>query len=203
MLLPLLPLLLLPLSVSWLSAQEASLDCSNIATAQTQPVRGPAGLSAVVKVATGDDHSKDSHDCMAEYTLVVQPVGSGPPVIADILSSDGDWGRKLAVRLDGFSADGKQVFGTLAEGGYTPAAMVFSYHASNQHVDLLDLKKALKQIAAAKCGMSATVAGTTDSGAIVLESGPATSCGTRWLLDPASGASHRLPQGQSVHALFR
>jgi hypothetical protein len=196
-------LLLLLLSVSLLSAQEASLDCSNIATAQTQPVRGPAGVSAVVKVATEDDHSKDSHDCMAEYKLVVQPAGSGQPVISDILSSDGDWGRKVSVRLDGFSSDGKQVFGILSEGGHTPATIVFNYHADDQQVELHNMNKALQQIAAAKCGMSATVAGTTDSGAIVLESSRATQCGTRWLFDPASHGLHRLPLGQSVHALFR
>lgn len=174
------------------------MDCSNSATTQTQSVSGPAGSTAVVKISAEDDHSKDSHDCMAEYKLVVQPA-SGAPVIADLLSSDGDWGRKLSVHLDGFSPDGKRVFGTLSE---TPVAMVFDYHTTDQRVDLLDLKKALKQMAAAKCGTSAAVAGTTDSGAIVLESIPATQCKTRWLFDPATKMLHRLPQGQAVRALF-
>ncbi len=177
------------------------MDCSNPATAQTQSVTGPAGLSAVVKVSAEDDHSKDSHNCMAEYKLVVQPA-SGAPVIADLLSSDGDWGRKLSVHLDGFSPDGKRVFGTLSEGGPTPVDMVFDYHTTDQHVKLLDMKKALKQMAAAKCGTSAAVAGTTDSGAIVLESIPATQCGTRWVFDPAAKTLHRVPQGQAFRALF-
>jgi hypothetical protein len=156
----------------------------------------------MVKISAADDRSKDSHDCMAEYKLVVQPAGAAP-VSTDILSSDGDWGRKLKVRLDGFSLNGKQVFGILSEGGRAPSAMIFRYRSADQPVELLDLKQALKQMAAAKCGTSAAIAGTTDSGAIVLESVPTTQCGIRWVLDPASQALRRLPQGQSVHALFK
>jgi hypothetical protein len=195
-------LLLLLLSASLLSAQEASLECSNTATAQTPSVRGPAGLTAIVKISAEDDHSKDSHDCMAEYKLVVQPAGAAS-VSTDILSSDGEWGRKLKVHLEGFSPDGKQAFGILSEGGRAPSSMIFRYRSADQPVELLDLRKALKQMAAAKCGTSAAVAGTTDSGAIVLESEPATQCGIRWLFDPASQALRRLSQGQSIHALFK
>jgi hypothetical protein len=194
-------LLLLLLSASLLSAQEASLECSNPATAQTPSVRGPAGMTAIVKISTKDDSSKDSHDCMAEYRLVIQP-SAGAPVIADFLSSDGDWGRKLTARLDGFSPDGKQVFGILSEGGRTPTAMVFNYHGADQQVELLDMKRALKQMAAAKCGTSAAVAGTTDSGAIVLESNPASQCAIRWLFDPATKISRRLSESLSVHVLY-
>ena len=190
------------LDASLLFAQEASLDCSAIAAAQTQPLRGPAGLTALVKISAEDDHSKDSHDCMAEYKLVVQPQGRAA-VITDILSSDGDWGRKLHARLDGFSLDGKQVFGILSEAGPGPSAMIFRYHTASQQIELLDLKKALKQMAAAKCAGAAAVVGTTDSGSIVVESTPRSQCGISWLFDPASQTLRRLPQSQSVHTLFK
>ena len=156
----------------------------------------------MVKISAEDDHSKDSHDCMAEYKLVIQPAGAAP-VSTDILSSDGDWGRKVSVHLAGFSSDGKQVFGILSEGGRAPSTMIFRYHSADQPVELLDLKKALKQMAAAKCGTSAAVSGTTDSGAIVLESAPATQCSTHWLLDPATNSVHQLGPGKSVQALFK
>lgn len=81
--------------------------------------------------------------------------------------------------------------------------MVFDYHAAGQSVDLLDLKEALKQMATAKCGRSAAVAGITGSGAVILESNPATQCATRWLLDPATKTWRPLPRSQSVHALFK
>ncbi len=196
-------LIALLFSASLLLVQGASLDCSNAAVTQTQPIRGPAGETAQVKLSTHDDASKDSHDCMADYQLVVQPAAGGAPVITDFLSSDRDWGRKLSVHLAGFSEDGKRVFGILAEGGSTPATMVFDYHASNQSVELLDMATALKQMAAAKCGRSAAIAGTTDSGAVVLESNPASQCRIRWLFDPAVKRFRRLTGDQPVHGLFK
>jgi hypothetical protein len=196
-------LVLLLLSASLLAAQDASLDCSNAATAQTQAVHGPAGVTALVRISTEDDHSKDSHECMADYKLVIQSAGAGAPVITDFLSSDGDWGRKLSVHLDGFSKDGKRVFGILAEGGSTPGTMVFEYHGSNQSVELLDMASALKQMAAARCGTSAVIAGTTESGAVVLQSSPTSQCRIRWLFDPAIKGFRRLAGDQAVQSLFK
>jgi hypothetical protein len=196
------PLMVLLFSASLLVAQDATLDCSNSGSSQTRTVRGPAGDFAQVKVSTRDDASKDSHHCMADYQLIVQPANGSAPLTADFLSSDGDWSRTISVQLDGFSADGNRVFGTLLEGGHTPVAMVFDYH-SGQSVELLDIKKALKQMTAAKCGMSAAVAGTADSGAVVLESNPATQCGTRWVFDSASKTWHPFSRSQSVHTLSK
>jgi hypothetical protein len=197
-------MLMLPLlSASLVFAQDVSLDCSNAVTVETQLVRGPAGETARVQASTHDDSSKDSHDCMADYQLMIQPAHGGVPVTTDFLSSDGDWGRKLSVHLDGFSGDGNRIFGTLMEGGTTPTAMVFDYHATGQSVELLDIKEAIKRMAAAKCGASAAVAGTTDSGAVVPETNPATQCGTRWSFDPATKIWHPLSRNQSVHMLFK
>jgi hypothetical protein len=39
-----------------LSAQQASMECANLATVQTEALRGPAGTIAVLKVSTEDDH---------------------------------------------------------------------------------------------------------------------------------------------------
>src|SRR5260370_27405237 len=95
---------------SLLSAQETSVECTNPRSAQTPAVRGPAGVSAVLKVSGVDDHSKNSHDCMAQYQLSVLPDGGGEAVVADILTSYGEWGRKPSLPLDGFTQDGNQVF---------------------------------------------------------------------------------------------
>lgn len=89
-------LMVLLFSVPLFLAQDASLDCSNAATTQTQAIRGPAGETALVKASTHDDASKDSHDCMADYELIVHPANGGPPVATEFLSSDGDWGRKIS-----------------------------------------------------------------------------------------------------------
>jgi hypothetical protein len=190
-------------AASLLSAQEASMQCSNIATAQTQAVGGPAGVAAVLKVSSGDDHSKNSHDCLADYQLLVLPGSGGASDVTQLLSSDGAWGRRLSVHLDGFSHDGKRVFGILSEGGRPPMAMLFGYNIVDHKVQLLDLTKALRQIGGAKCGSSPAVAGTIDSGEIVLGSDPASRCRTRWFFDSTTSTWQPLPQGKSVLALFK
>jgi hypothetical protein len=90
-----LPLILL--AASLLPSQQAVMECADtgatIATAETQPVRGPSGATAVLKVSASDDHSKDSHDCNADYKLVVTPAAGGAPAEVDFLASDGDYGR--------------------------------------------------------------------------------------------------------------
>src|SRR5690348_17167418 len=96
-------------------AQQASLTCSNIATAQTKPVRGPGATVAVLKVSTEDDHSKDSHLCMADYKLLITR-SSDQPQSVDLLSSDDEWGRSLSIQLSGFSNDGKRILGMFSEG---------------------------------------------------------------------------------------
>src|SRR6266581_9348661 len=64
--------LLLPilLAASLLPVQQTSMKCvdtgAEIAAAQTQPLAGPGGASAQLKVSTADDHSKNSHECNAE-----------------------------------------------------------------------------------------------------------------------------------------
>src|SRR5579863_5175565 len=100
-----LPLILL--AASLLPSQKAAMECAEtgaaIASAETQPAHGPSGATAVLKVSTSDDHSKDSHDCNADYKLAVTPSPGGAPVEVDFLASDGDYGRSLSLRLAGFS----------------------------------------------------------------------------------------------------
>jgi hypothetical protein len=108
-------------AASLFPSQEASAQCvdtgASIAVTETQPVRGPSGTSAVLKVSTSDDHSKNSHLCNAEYQLLFMPAGGGAPVVADLLTADDDYGRSLSLRLDGFSQDGNQIFGIFSERG--------------------------------------------------------------------------------------
>jgi hypothetical protein len=94
-----------------LPAWQASTHCvdsgADTATTQTQPLSGPGGASAVLKVSTADDHSKNSHECMAEYQLGFTPAGGGAPVYVDLIASDADYDRIISLRLYGFSQDGK------------------------------------------------------------------------------------------------
>ena len=167
---------------------------------ETQAVRGPNGATAVLKVSTTDDHSKNSHDCMADYKLAVTPATGGAPVEIDFLASDGDYGRTLSLRLAGFSRDGKRVLGSLAEGGKYSTTLLFDYHAGDAQVPLVDLKMQFARVAPLGCSQILEVIGTTPNGAMVVESNSEKACGSsrRWLVGAAGSKAQPLPQGASI-----
>jgi hypothetical protein len=201
-----LPLILI--AASLLPSQKAAMECADtgaaIASAETQPVRGPSGATAVLKVSTSDDHSKDSHDCNADYKLAVTPSAGGSPVEVDFLASDGDYGRSLSLRLAGFSQDGKRVLDILAEGGKYPTMLLFDYHGSNAPVAIVDLKMQFARVSTPGCIETLEVIGTSASGAIVLESISEKACGSsrRWLVDDAGDKARPLPPGGSIQGLY-
>jgi len=201
----LLPILLAALL---LPSQQASMQCvdrgSDTASTQTQPVRGPGGVVAVLKVSSADDHSKNSHLCNADYVLLITPADASAARTVDFLSSDGDWGRTLSLRLDGFAQNGKRVFGVLTESGKYPSAMLFDYGTADDKAQLIDLKKRFAHVATARCDTTFGIVGTTESGAIVVELNSAKPCGAngRWLLSPTGSSVQRLPQSASVQSLF-
>lgn len=202
-----LPLILL--AASLLPSQQVSVECvdtvATVAATETQPVHGPGGATAVLKVSTADDHSKNSHDCNADYKLVVTPAKGGAPVEADFLASDGDYGRTLSLHLAGFSQDGKRVLGILAESGKYPTILLFDYHEGGGPVQIVDLRMQFARVAPPGCGLTLEVIGTTASGAIVVESNSEKACGSsrRWLVDSAVTKAQPLLAKVTVIGLFR
>lgn len=187
-----------------LPAQVASMPCANITATQTQAVRGREGTTAVLKVSSEDDHSKNSHDCKAEYQLFMMPGRAGTPVVVDILRTDAGWDRNLSLRLNGFSQNGQRVFGVLSEDGTFPSTTLFDYDTADGELRLVDLKKRFAHIAAAKCTATFDVIGTTAAGTIVLELN-FTKCPApngRWLLSPAGEKVQRLPPDASFVSLY-
>jgi len=181
-------------------AQGQSMDCSNTASTRSRAVSGPAGVSAVLIVASSDDHGKNSHGCMADYSLLITPSDG---VSADrFFASDGEWGRRLSVDLDGFSRDGKHVFGLISENGKFSFVRVFDYDKTAHHAEVIDVQQALAHLKAAKCSAYA-VAGTTDAGAIVLEPNTASDCRGyhRWQLD-RTGKLGNLARGAPFLSLY-
>ena len=192
------------MKVSWillavaacLLAQDASIECSNGGAAATREIRGPGGTSAILKASTQDDRSKDTHDCWADYRLTYLRPGRAL-VDAPLLSSDGDWGRKLSLRLDGFSRNGNLIFGTISESGGTPSASLFEYRTDDGKVTLFDLAKTLRTLRSASCTDAPSVAGTTDSGMPILQA-----CAKRWQFDPSTQDARKLPPGEKLNPLF-
>lgn len=107
------------------------ITCGGSKEAQTVPVRSSAGFTAVVSMQSDDDHGKNTHLCMAEYTLhVTRPDGSPMPPY-QMLDSDADWGRSLVFRTEGFSADGNHVFLLISEGTYPGDINIIEYDMSS------------------------------------------------------------------------
>jgi hypothetical protein len=203
-------LLSILLAVSLLPRQQASVHCvdtgAETTASQTQPLRGPGGVTAVLKVSTADDHSKNSHDCNAEYQLLITPGGAGAPVVVDLLTSNGEYDRIISLRLDGFSQDGKRVFGVLSEVGKYPTTMLFAYSTADGQVQLMDLRKPFAhRMAAAKCGTTFDVIGTTAAGTIALELSSKEKCSpnSRWLVNLVGGSPQPLPQAASILDLYK
>ena len=191
-------------------ANGQSIDCGNNATTESRSRTGPGGILVVLVVHSEDDHGKNSHACMANYFLrITLPDGSrdiapGPMPPMGFSSSDAEWGRRISVHLDGFSNDGQHVFGVIAEGGKYSFVQVFDFRRDGSHSEINVELKGLSHLNAGHCGTSFAVAGTTDTGDLVLEPNTSDRCHIehRWLLDRA-GKLRELPGNASFIALSR
>ena len=116
------------------------MDCANLADTETASKMGPGGVVAVLSVHSEDDHSKNSHQCMASYYLRIT-LPDGRKEAPDNLpfgfaSSIAAWGRRLSVHLDGFSKDGQHIFGVISEGGKYSFVKVFDFKRDGSHVEI-------------------------------------------------------------------
>jgi hypothetical protein len=75
-------------AASFLAATEVSVKCARTEKVETETVRGPIGTSAVLKVATHDDYSKDSHLCEADYQLVITKGPHGKSKVVASMSAE-------------------------------------------------------------------------------------------------------------------
>lgn len=168
---------------------------------------GPGGVLAILKVHSEDDHLRDSHQCMADYTLRITPPNGGdaaerltPPT--GFLSSIGEWGRRLSVHLDGFSDDGRHIFGVISEGGVYSSVTVFDFNRDGSHVEIR-VKQGREHLRSVHCGTSFAVAGTTKTGEVVLEPRTGNQCraGHHWLLDK-TGTLRDMAQNETIVRLY-
>jgi hypothetical protein len=158
----------------------------------------------VLKVSVEDDHGKNTHFCVADYQLVITGTSESEPVVQTLLSSDADWDRSISVRLNGFSRDGRNIFGVLSEGGNGHWEKLFDYNTPDGKVRLFDLEKQLNGVAPANCHATTDVVGTTEGDTMVVELSSANHCtpNTRWLLNTSSGRLQRLAETTPVVGLF-
>jgi hypothetical protein len=107
------------------AAPALSVQCGNNLDAQTTPLRSPAGFTVALVLHTEDDHSKNSHLCMASVSLNVTlpglkattPDGSTGQ-FGNLANDDDAWNRLITLRVDGFSPDGNLAYVFISDGGY-------------------------------------------------------------------------------------
>jgi hypothetical protein len=173
------------------------------AAAQTQPVQGPGGAFAILKVSTADDHGKNSHDCEAQYQLLFTPAGASAPVVVDLVTSDAEYGRNLSLHLDGFSQDGKHIFGIFSEVGKYPTTSLFDFDTTSRQVQVIDLTKQF--IGPYRCSTTFSVVGTNENRLIALELNSVNGCvpKRRFLLDPTHLKFQNLSQTTTILSLYK
>ena len=144
---------------------------------------------------------------MVNYTLrITLPDGrdgaAGLIPAMGFIGSVGEWGRRLSVHLDGFSNDGHNIFGVIAEGGKYSFVQVFDFKRDGSHSEI-SIQQGLLRLKAAHCGTSFAVAGTTDTGDLVLEPNTSNRCRIDhlWLLDK-TGKLRDVANNDSFIALY-
>ena len=137
--------------------------------------RNSAGFTVVLKMQSDDDHGKNSHQCAAEYSLeITRPDGTASAF--KFFSSDDEWDRPLAFRVEGFSPDGKHVFVFISEGSYPADIIVGEYDISSSpppggwlhEVKGVMLDAPFTRRLSRDCAATLHIMGTTPEGHIVL-----------------------------------
>lgn len=195
----------------WIAALQGmygqSIECANNVNTESRSRTGPGGVVAVLKVHSEDDHNNNSHQCEADYSLQITPPDGRSGAVGMIpstafTSSVAEWGRRLSVNLDGFSNDGQNIYGVISEGGKYSFVEVFDFRIDGSHTEI-QIQQGSSHLKAANCGTSFAVAGTTNTGGIVLEPNTADRCRLdhRWLLD-RTGRLQNLAKGNPFTPLY-
>jgi len=182
---------------------------------QTSGVRGPDGIVVGLAITSDDDHRKMSHECESAYSLLVTLPGK--PVRSVDLGWDAIdvYGRRLEVRAEGFSSDGKRFFGlacesgspTLGEAGKNPYrrpgaySILIEYQVGSDRASTFYLSRFVPYTVG--CGSEALrVVGATSSGeaVVALKDGEST---RQWAIQPESNSARPLPKKTSFLPLIR
>jgi len=177
------------------------LTCGN-SDAQTAPLRSPAGFTVLLRMHSEDDHGRNTHLCMADYTIeATRPDGTAAKP-DQFISSDGEWSRSLTFRIDGFSKDGNIAYAYIADGSPpTLNAEAYDLRTGTSLGVFVDLGFAKRLDSA--CAATVHIFGILPTGQMVLATTAGGSCHhpSYWVLRPSrnSGKSGgQLPERPSL-----
>jgi hypothetical protein len=155
-----LPILMVALAVTGQSAQ--SFECGNIVTRTSEFLSNSVGLRVALKVHTEDDHSKNSHQCESDYTLmIVRPDGTSTE--NQMYSAIDNWGRPIKFWVDGFASRGHKVIATTIEGG-SWQLLVYDLNGLDHAPEVYELSKGFLRALSPSCRDSLRAVGVTQEG---------------------------------------
>jgi hypothetical protein len=175
-----------------MSAAAVSLTCG-VRDAQTSS-RSRAGYTATLKMHSEDDHAKDSHLCRADYTLDSVKPNAAANSPFQFFSSNDEWDRPIAFRIDGFSRDGAHVFVFIAENNFPGSIEIVEYDMkSASRVREIFLESSFTRRLSRACSATLHVVGTSAVGRVVLGTSTKEECNRKglWELGPNRTASSK------------
>lgn len=158
-----------------------------VSDAQTSPLRSGAGFTATLKMHSEDDHSKNSHLCEADYSLLISRPDGLANLPFNVLGDDGDWDRPIAFRVDGFSRDGHHVFVFILAGAYPGSIYTMEYDmSSGARSRDVSLDRHFTSRLSRACAATLHIAGISPKGLMVLGSSAKDGCprAELWQLRP-------------------
>lgn len=155
-----LPMLMVALALTGQSAQ--SLECGNLVTRTSESWSNAAGLKVALRVHTEDDHAKNSHQCMSEYTLmIVRPDGTSAE--NQMYSVIDTWERPIRFWVDGFASNGRKLIATTIE-GENWQLLVYDLIEPDHAPEVYDLSMGFPQGLSPSCRESLRAVGMTQAG---------------------------------------
>ena len=157
-----------------------SAECGNLVDAQTDARRSKQGTTVVLKMHAEDDHAKDSHMCMSNYSFAVTRA-DGTSLHQDITSVDDSYGRAIKFWIDGFANAGQRVIATILDPAYT----IIDYDLRTGKTSELDIAPSFLNRLGNACRNAVRVSGVSRGGYVVVSTGGA-GCGPvkRWRMEP-------------------
>ena len=199
-----MPMLIVAFALAGQSAQ--TLECGNLITKTSETWPDWAGGKVSLTVHTEDDHAKDSHQCMSQYTLrIVSPDGTSTD--SQVYSVIDDWGRPIKFWISGVSPVVHRLIATIIE-GESRQLLVYDLNAPNNSPDVYVLSKVFLPKLSSSCRESLGVVGLTQSGKPVI-AGNDLACTReahkRWKVEHGAAEQHArvvpMPQHEVVMLL--
>jgi hypothetical protein len=158
-----------------------------VSQVDTPSLRSSADYTATLKMHSEDDHGKNTHLCLAGYTLKISSPDRSSMQPFDIGQGDDAWNRPLRFAIDGFSADGNRAFVLILDGAYPQSIEAVDYDMkSGRAISHVFLDRRFTKRLTSTCAATLRIVGTTTTGHIVLGSQAKDGCSSAnvWELSP-------------------